>query len=169
MEQNLDNKIDLKSRIINFYKENKLKIQIFLFIILILFISIIFLQIYKDKENNRISEQFIKAGIFYSGDDKNSAKKIYEDILNSKNSFYSTLALNQIIEKELEKSDAKILEYFDTVENLQKNKDQKDILKFKKALFLLKKLNNQDSKILLEELIESNSNLKNLAEDILVK
>ena len=77
--------------------------------------------------------------------------------------------MNQIIEKELEKNDAKILEYFDTVENLQKNKDQKDILKFKKALFLLKKLNNQDSKILLEELIESNSNLKNLAEDILVK
>ena len=42
MEQNLDNKIDFKSRIINFYKENKIKIQIFFIGILILFISIIF-------------------------------------------------------------------------------------------------------------------------------
>ena len=42
MEQNLDNKIDLKSRIINFYNENKLKIQILLIGILILFIVIIF-------------------------------------------------------------------------------------------------------------------------------
>ena len=137
MEQNLDNKIDFKSRTISFYKENKIKIQIFLLIILISFFSIIFLQVYNDKQNNLISEQFIEAGIIYNKNEKNSAKKLYEDILRSKNSFYSTLALNEIIEKNLEKDDKKILEYFDTVESLQKNKEQKDILKFKKALFLL--------------------------------
>ena len=64
MEQNLDNKIDLKSRIINFYKENKIKIQIFFIGILILFISIIFLQVYNEKKNNQISEQFIKQVYF---------------------------------------------------------------------------------------------------------
>ena len=74
-------------------------------------------------------------------------KKIYEDILKSNNRFYSTLALNNIIEKNLENNDDKILEYFDTIEKLQKNKEQKDILKFKKALFLLKKLKNHDSRI----------------------
>ena len=153
MEQNLDNKIDFKSRLINFYKDNKIKIQIFLFIILISFFSIMFLQVYNDKQNNLISEKFIKADIIYTKDDKNSAKKLYEDILRSKNSFYSTLALNEIIEKNLEKDDKKILEYFDKVESLQKNKERKDILKFKKALFLLKNLNTQDAKILLKELI----------------
>ena len=168
MEQNLDNKIDFKSRLINFYKDNKIKIQIFLFIILISFFSIMFLQVYNDKQNNLISEKFIKADIIYTKDDKNSAKKLYEDILRSKNSFYSTLALNEIIEKNLEKDDKKILEYFDKVESLQKNKERKDILKFKKALFLLKNLNTQDAKILLKELIESNSKLKNLAEDIII-
>ena len=168
MEQNLDNKIDFKSRLINFYKDNKIKIQIFLFIILISFFSIMFLQVYNDKQNNLISEKFIKADIIYTKDDKNSAKKLYEDILRSKNSFYSTLALNKIIEKNLEKDDKKILEYFDKVESLQKNKERKDILKFKKALFLLKNLNTQDAKILLKELIESNSKLKNLAEDIII-
>ena len=167
MEQNLDNKIDLKSRIINFYNENKLKIQILLIGILILFIVIIFLQVYNEKKNNQISEQFIQAGILYTKDDKDRSKKIYEDILKSNNTFYSTLALNNIIEKDLEKNDEKILKYFDIVEKLQKNREQKDILKLKKALFLLEKLNNEEAKILLNELVDSNSKLKNLAEDIL--
>ena len=168
MEQNLDNKIDFKSRIVNFYKQNKLKIYILLIGILIIFISFVFLQISNEKKNNLISEQFIKAGIFYTKNDKDRSKKIYEDILKSNNSFYSSLALNNIIEKDLENNDAKILKYFDIVENLQKNKEQKDIVKFKKALFLLKKSNNQEAKILLDELVESNSKLKNLAKDLLV-
>ena len=168
MEQNLDNKIDLKSRIINFYNENKLKIQILLIGILILFIVIIFLQVYNEKKNDQISEQFVRAGIYYTKNDKDRSKKIYEDILKSNNSFYSTLALNNIIEKNLENNDAKILKYFDIVGNLQKNKEQKDIVKFKKALFLLKKLNNQEAKIILNELVKSDSKIKSLAEDILV-
>ena len=168
MEQNLENKINLKSRIVDFYKQNKIKIYILLIGILIIFILIIFLQISNEKKNNLISEQFIKAGIFYTKNDKDRSKKIYEDILKSNNSFYSTLALNNIIEKNLENDDAKILKYFDIVGNLQKNKEQKDIVKFKKALFLLKKLNNQEAKILLDELVDSNSKLKNLAEEILV-
>ena len=85
----------------------------------------------------------------------------------SVNRFYSTLALNNIIEKNLENNDDKILEYFDTIEKLQKNKEQKDILKFKKALFLLKKFKNQEAKMILNELVKSDSKIKSLAEDIL--
>ena len=168
MEQNIDNKIDFKSRVINFYKENKIKIQIFLIAILISLISIVLLQAYNEKKNNQISEQFINAGILFTRDEKEKSKKIYEDILKSNNSFYSILALNNILEKDLEKNDTKILEYFDIVEKLQKTKEQKDILKFKKALFLFKKLNNQEAKILLKELVESDSKIKNLAENILI-
>ena len=122
MEQNIDNKIDFKSRIVNFYKQNKLKIYILLIGILIIFISIIFLQVYNEKKNEQISEQFIKAGIYYTKNDKDRSKKIYEDILESNNRFYSTLALNNIIEKNLENNDDKILEYFDTIEKLQLKK-----------------------------------------------
>ena len=168
MEQNIDNKIDFKSRVINFYKENKIKIQIFLIAILISLISIALLQAYNEKKNNQISEQFINAGILFTRDEKEKSKKIYEDILKSNNRFYTTLALNNIIEKNLENNDDKILEYFDTIEKLQKNKEQKDIIKFKKALFLLKKLKNQEAKIILNELVKSDSKIKSLAEDILV-
>ena len=169
MEQNIDSKIDFKSRVINFYKENKIKTQLFFLTILISLILIILLQAYYEKKNNQISELFINAGIFYTQDEKDRSKKIYEDILKSNNSFYSTLALNNIIEKDLENNDEKILEYFDIIEKLQKNKEQKDLLRFKKALFLLKKLKTKEAKIILNELIESDSKIKNLAEDILAE
>ena len=169
MEQNIDSKIDFKSRVINFYKENKIKTQLFFLTILISLILIILLQAYYEKKNNQISELFINAGIFFTKDEKDRSKKIYEDILKSNNSFYSTLALNNIIEKDLENNDEKILEYFDIIDKLQKNKEQKDLLKFKKALFLLKKLKTKEAKIILNELIESDSKIKNLAEDILAE
>ena len=169
MEQNTDRKIDFKNKVINFYKENKIKTQLFFLAILIALISIILLQAYYEKKNEQVSELFINAGIFYTQDEKDRSKKIYEDILKSNNSFYSTLALNNIIEKDLENNDDKILEYFDIIDKLQKNKEQKDILKFKKALFLLKKLKTKEAKIILRELVESDSKIKNLAEDILAE
>tara|TARA_B100001989_G_scaffold232701_1_gene192125 strand:+ start:336 stop:845 length:510 start_codon:yes stop_codon:yes gene_type:complete len=168
MDQNLDNKIESQSRIKNLYRENKIKILIFFVGSLILAISLVFLQIYKQKKINLISEKYIKAGIFYTANEKDKSKKFFEDVLNSNNSFYSSLALYNIIEKDLENNEDKILEYFKRVEKLQKDKDQQDILKFKKALFLLKKSKNQKAKKLLRELIDSNSKIKNLAEEILV-
>ena len=169
MEQNIDSKIDFKSKVKNLYKQNKIKTQLFFLTILILLTSIIFLQAYYEKKNNQVSELFINAGILYTQDEKDGAKKIYEDILKSNNSFYSTLALNNILEKGLENNDDKILEYFDIIEKLQKNKEQKDILKFKKALFLLKKFKKEEAKIILNELVKSDSKIKNLAEDILAE
>ena len=142
---------------------------LFFLAILISLILITLLQAYHEKKNNQVSELFINAGIFYTQDEKDRSKKIYEEILKSNNSFYSTLALNNIIEKDLEKSDDKILEYFDKIEKLQKNKEQKDILKFKKALFLLKKFKNEEAKIILNELVKSDSKIKNLADDILAE
>ena len=168
MEQNLNNKIEIKTRLISFYKENKIKIQIFFILILVLVIVTSYFKINNEKKNNIISEKYIEAGILFTNNKKDKSKKIYEDILKSNNSFYSSLALNIILEKNLEKNKEKILEYFDKVENLQNNKEQKDILKLKKALFLLKNSENEKAKKLLNELIKSDSKIKDLAEKILV-
>ena len=169
MEQNLDNKIDFKSKILSFYKENKLKIYLCFVGLIISIISVVFLQISKKNKANLISEQYMEAGIFYNLNKKKKSKKIYENILNSKNTFYSTLALNNLLEKNLENDKKKIMGYFDIVEKLQKDKQQKDILKFKKALYLMKNSENQDANKLLNELINTNSKIKDLAEEILVK
>ena len=65
MDQNLDNKIETQSRIKNLYRENKIKNSNFFCRNFNLSYFTIFLQIYKQKKINQISEQYIKAGIFY--------------------------------------------------------------------------------------------------------
>ena len=168
MEQNLNNNTEIKARLINFYKENKIKVQIILISTILIIFLITFLEINKEKKNNLISEQYINAGIFYTKNEKDKAKEIYEDILKTNHSFYTTLALNNLLEKNLETNKNKVLEYFDIVEKLQKNEEQKDILKFKKALYLLKNLENEEAKKLLNELIDNDSKIKKIAEEALV-
>ena len=170
MEQNIDSKIDFKSRVINFYKENKIKTQLFFIAIIIFFISITLLQVYYEKKNNQVSELFINAGIFYAHDEKDKSKKIYEDILKSSNRFYSTLALNNIIEKNLENNDDKILEYFDLVEKINKSSENLDLIRFKKCLYLIKIGNKEEGNDLLIKLSEDdNSKYKDLIEEITSK
>ena len=62
MEQNLNNKIEIKTRLISFYKENKIKILIFFILILVLVVVTSFLKINNEKKNNIISEKYIEAG-----------------------------------------------------------------------------------------------------------
>ena len=169
MEQNTENQIEFKDRIISFYKINKNKIKIFLLILIILIISIFFIEISKSKKNEKISEKYVSAGVLYLENKNDQAKKIYEEILKSKNSFYTMLALSDILEKNLEQDKEKMITYFDKVEKLQKTKEQKDILIIKKALYLTKYSDEDEANKLLKKLINSNSKLKDLAEEILSK
>ena len=74
-----------------------------------------------------------------------------------------------MLEKNLEKDNNKILDYFKIIEKLQKSKSQKDLLILKKALYLIKISNIQEGNDLLTSLVTSNSELKNIAEEILSK
>ena len=136
MEQSADN-TELKDKINSSLKNNKGKI--FTFIVLLILIAV-FVFIMKEikKKNNLISEKYIQANTYLNNGNKELSKKIYIEIIESKNSFYSTLALNTIIEKNLEFSEEEVLEYFKIVEPLNKQEEQKNILIFKKALYLIK-------------------------------
>jgi len=167
MEYNTDNQIELKDRILSFYKDNRLKIKIITFSLIILVISIFLIEINKSKKNEQISEKYISAGVLYLENKKAQAKETYEEILMSKNSFYTMLALSEILEKNLEEDNEKLIKYFDKVLKLQKTKEQKNILIIKKALFLANNSLEDEANKLLQELINSNSELKDLAEEIL--
>ena len=169
MEQNIENKIDYKSRLYNLYRFNKKKIYIFVFILISILIASIFLKYNSNKKDILISENYIKAGVFLSLDKKEEAIKIYEEIIFSKNEFYSILALNTLLDKNLISQNNKILDYFNAVEKIQKSSDQNDIIKFKKALFLLEQSNFEEGNNLLQNLVDKNSKLKSLAEEILSK
>ena len=121
------------------------------------------LNFYKDKENKKISEQYVQAGIYLANENKENAKLIYKDIVKSKNKFYSVLALKNILENELEKDENEILELFTIVESINIDKEQLNLIKLKKALYLFKISKKKEGNILLEEIISDNSIWKDTA------
>ena len=166
----MDKELDQKYKKNNFLflpNKHKTKIILFISIIIVGIFSIVFLNILYEKKNNEISEQFLKAGILLSSNQKNESKKILEKIVLSKNKFYSKLALNILIEKNLIKEEKKVLNLFEVVEKVEKSKDQKDLIIFKKALFLIKNGNKSEGNKILNNLISSNSSVKSLAQDII--
>ena len=146
MEEKIENKTEFKNRIINFYSFNKVKIYIFTLIIIIALSSFFFIKNNIQKNNVLISEKYVEAGLLLLSEQEDRSKKLYEEIILSKNNIYSILALNKIIEKSLLNDQVKILEYFNILEKSNFPDDQKDLISFKKALYLIKELKVQEGK-----------------------
>lgn len=167
MDQNLENNKSFKNKAILFFNENKLKIIFLIFSLITVIIFFLFLSINSEKKNNLIAEQYIQAGIHLSSGQRNKSIKIYENIILSKNKFYSTLALNIILEKKLVSDEKKILNYFDVIEALDITTDRKDLILLKKSLYLMKNSQQEKAKKILKELVKKKSQFKNLANEIL--
>ena len=84
----------------------------------------------------------------------------------STNRFYVILSWI-LFRKKLENDQNKILKYFNILEDLNISKDQKDLLLFKKSLYLINNSRLEDGKKILEKLIENKSKIKILAEEIM--
>lgn len=169
MEQSIENKTELKIKLLNFYNSNKVKIYFLIFIVILILISFTFIKYKNEKNNTIIAEKYIEAGLNLTSNQKDKAKKIYEEIIYSKNNFYSILALNSILEKNLISDNDKILEYFEILEKSSSLKSQKDLITLKKALYLIKENDIQNGNNLLKELIENKSSLEPIAQEILDK
>ena len=115
MEQKIDKSFENKNKFFSILKENKIKLIGVLFITLILSLTFIFYKMNDNKKNILISEKYIQAGLLLAANDNEKSKKLLEDIILSKNEFYSVLALNTLLEKNLEKDENKVLNYFEVV------------------------------------------------------
>ena len=167
MEDNINKENYLKEKFIFFIKKNKRKIIYFFIAFLIILGVIFFLNLNKKKQQILISEKYIQSGIFLSQKEVNKAKFLLEEIILSKDKFYSLLALNTILEKKLVTDKDKVLGYFLLIENLNLSDEQIDILKLKKALYLINENEVEEGEKLIKNLIENNSTLKEIAEDII--
>ena len=167
MEENLNKNIKFQDKVKLIINNNKLKFLTFILLIVGTIISLILLNLNNKKMNGIIAQKYIQAGLYLVSNDINNSKNVYEEIIYSKNKFYSILALNTILEKNLEKNEKKILEYFEIIEKIKKTQEQKDLLLFKKALFLLKNSKIDEAKEILNRLIEDDSQLKFLAKEVL--
>ena len=167
MDQSIDKKPELRENIRIFFNQNKKK-TIFTFIsITIILASTLMWNENQNKKNLLISEKYIKAGILLSNNEKESALKSYEEIILSKNKFYSLLALNIILEKNLVKQKEKIFFYFDLLEKLNFSEETIDLILFKKALYYIREGNIDIGKQILKDLIQKDSKLKSLAQGII--
>ncbi len=167
MSQELENKIEFKDKLLNYYNLHKLKIFASIIILILVIIFGIFNKINNEKKNIIIAEKFVKAGIHLSSNEKDRAKILYEEIVLSENKFYSLLALLTIVEKNLIKDDKIILDYFTLLEKLNYSKEKLDLISLKKALYLIKVKKNLEGNKLLKNLIEKKSKFKLLAEEII--
>ncbi len=153
-----------ENNFINFIRSNS---KIFIYSLAIIFITlIIFFWHLNSKENNKtiISDNYIKAQSFLKNEKKDEAKKILLDIVEKNNSPYSSLALFLIIENDLVENKSIILDYFDKIiENSNLQKEDLNLIKFKKAIYISDLKNEQDILKLLNPIINSNSVWKNHA------
>ncbi len=161
------NSTEFKERMLKFFKENRLKLYSLIIVLTILVFGFFFIKIQEEKKNQYISEKFIQAGLFLSLNKNNESKKLLEDIILSKNKFYSVLSLNIILEKNLENEKRKILDYFEIIENMKLSKEKQDLVMLKKSLYLIEIGDEKKSEKILKSLIDNNSNYKKLAQEIL--
>ena len=169
MDQNLERKQELKNKIINFYNLNKLKVFTFILILILGAISTIFLKINNERKNILISKKYIQAGLYLSSNNDKKAKILFEEIIQSNNKFYSILAFNTILEKNLISDKKQILKYFSVLEKSVNTLDNKDLIAFKKALYSIKFFDNKTGEDLFRDLINKDSILKPLAQEVLEK
>ena len=167
MEQNIENKIETKDRINNFYNNNKGKIYISIAIVIIASLAFFYFKQNNEKKNILIAEKYVEAELLMSSEQQEKAKNIYVEIIQSNNSFYSILSLNEIIEKNLIQDKNKILNYFEILEKSVTSKDSKDLIFLKKALYLIKISNKDEGNIILKNLVEKNSKLKSIAQELI--
>lgn len=167
MSESLEKKKDLRDRIILYLRGNKRKILLSIVCVLLTIISIISFNVYKLNKNELISEKYIQAKLLLQNENKSEANKILEEIIFSKNKFYSILALNTILERNLIEDRVKIIEYFKLLEKMNIEEEQRDIIVLKKALYLIKHSDKEKGYEILKEISNSDSPIKFLAKEIL--
>ena len=161
-----EKEINSLEKIENFVRKNKNILLIIFTLIIFFLIGISYFNYYQQSKNEKVSEKFVQAGIYLSLNQKEKSKKIYKEIITSKNKFYSLLALNNIIDNDLEQNNEEVLELFNIVENIKIEKEQKNLVKLKKALYLIKISKDNEGKKLLGEIISDNSIWKGTASEI---
>tara|TARA_Y100000590_G_scaffold447082_1_gene581751 strand:+ start:3835 stop:4479 length:645 start_codon:yes stop_codon:yes gene_type:complete len=142
--------ISKKSKLKKFYESNKILIYSLVTIIIILTFFLVFYLNFKEKKYISLSDNYVKARVFIEDNNKTEATKILKKIIYSNDPTYSSLALFVIVEQNLIDNQIEISNLFDhLIENNKFEKEVKNLLLYKKALF---SSNFVEESVLLNEL-----------------
>jgi len=125
-----------KSKLKKFYEANKILIFLAVLIVIIASASVSFYLETKEKKNIYLSDNYLTAKVYLKNGDRNKAKSVLKTVIFANNSTYSTLSLFLILNENLIADQEELSNLFDHVlENNKFEKEIKNLIIFKKALF----------------------------------
>ena len=145
-------------KIKNFFIENKkILISIITFLVIVTF-TYYFYQVYKDGRREEVSDRFNSAIIDYKNGSKDKTILSMKDVITSKNSTYSPLALYFLIDNNLIENVNEVNELFDILINgTSLESEIKNLIIYKKALFNADLLNENELLDILKPLVNSDT------------
>jgi len=125
-----------KSKLRQFYDGNKKLIFSISFILIIIIASLNIYSYLEEQKKIELSEKYINAKINLENDNKVEAINLLYNIIYSNDSTYSTLSLFEIVDRNVETNDEKIINLFEHVlENNKFDDEIKNLIILKKAIF----------------------------------
>ena len=153
--------IDTKTRnekIKNFFIEyKKLLISILAFLILAI-LGVYSFQIYQDNQREKLSDKYNNSIIKYNNGNETEVVFLMKEVIESKDTTYSPLALYFLIDNGLINNIDEVNELFDVlIKETSLEKEIKNLIIYKKALYNADTINENDLLDTLKPLINSNS------------
>ena len=147
-----------QEKVRNFFINNKIKIISTIIILVIFLVSAFIFDSYKTNKKKEISNKFNLTTLAYSEKTKEKTIQNLVEIINEQDPTYSTLSLYFIIDNKLISNQSEINSYFDIlIEKVTLDKEIKNLVIYKKALFNADKAQESDLLNILNPLINSKS------------
>ncbi|MDC0439432.1 hypothetical protein OAL56_05130 [Candidatus Pelagibacter sp.] len=145
-------------RVRNFFINNKNKIISTIVVLIIVLVGAYSFDSYKTNKKKEISNKFNSTTLAYSENTKDLTLQKLVEIINEQDPTYSPLSLYFIIDNKLISNQSEINSYFDVlIEKTSLDKEIKNLVIYKKALFNADETEENDLLNILNPLINSES------------
>ena len=142
----------------NFFINNKNKIISIIVVLIIILVGAYSFDSYKTNKKKEISNKFNSITLTHSENTKEITTKNLVEIINEQDQTYSPLSLYYIIDNKLISNQSEINSYFDIlIEKTSLDKEIKNLVIYKKALFNSDQAQESDLLNILNPLINSES------------
>ena len=157
-EEAIINSNTRNEKIRNFFIENKKILILILFSILLVLLGLFTFGEYKKSQKLKISDQYNSAVTEYSNNDKEKTKNLLLELVNKNDPTYSPLSLYFIIDNKLIVDRPNINVLFDKViNNTSLDREIKNLIIYKKALYNVDEIQENELLDILNPIINSES------------
>ena len=147
-----------KSKFRRFYDAYKLLIFSTLFVLIITSISFSFYTVSREKKQILLADNYMVAIFYLQNNERDKGRKILKEIILANNRTYSTLSLFLILDEDLVDDQREISNLFDhLVANNKFEQEVKNLIIFKKTLFLSNFANELEMVENAKQLINTNT------------